>query len=207
MSFCLSQKLNCGWSISSSSSHEAWFPPERCACVLMGALIRVSCNFLCLFAAPVGSEGRRRSREEEEEEALKRKQLQEEHLSKVSEIIFSSTATNTNVNAHWLFAIYLPLIMSPKAIRAWLFPLCLWHRYECMCLCVDSIWFGKAHPEGGDGKRADQGASRTKPLCSTLRLQTNQLWRRYRTASSANVLCYTLHLFYWNMSGSRNWLV
>ncbi|XP_039995885.1 actin-binding LIM protein 1a isoform X1 [Xiphias gladius] len=36
--------------------------------------------------APIGSEGRRRSREEEEEEALKRRQLQEEHLSKVSEI-------------------------------------------------------------------------------------------------------------------------
>ncbi|XP_023267461.1 actin-binding LIM protein 1 isoform X4 [Seriola lalandi dorsalis] len=33
--------------------------------------------------APIGSEGRRRSREEEEEEALKRKQLQEEHLSKI----------------------------------------------------------------------------------------------------------------------------
>ncbi|CAI5653594.1 unnamed protein product [Oreochromis niloticus] len=31
----------------------------------------------------LGSEGRRRSREEEEEEALKRKQLQEEHLSKI----------------------------------------------------------------------------------------------------------------------------
>uniref|UniRef100_A0A1A8C7I8 Actin binding LIM protein 1a n=1 Tax=Nothobranchius kadleci TaxID=1051664 RepID=A0A1A8C7I8_NOTKA len=33
--------------------------------------------------APLGSEGRGRSREEEEEEALKRKQLQEEHLSKI----------------------------------------------------------------------------------------------------------------------------
>nr|XP_020453158.1 actin-binding LIM protein 1 isoform X17 [Monopterus albus] len=33
--------------------------------------------------APLGSEGRRQSREEEEEEALKRKQLQEEHLSKI----------------------------------------------------------------------------------------------------------------------------
>ncbi|XP_039995895.1 actin-binding LIM protein 1a isoform X10 [Xiphias gladius] len=33
--------------------------------------------------APIGSEGRRRSREEEEEEALKRRQLQEEHLSKI----------------------------------------------------------------------------------------------------------------------------
>ncbi|XP_035982319.1 actin-binding LIM protein 1 isoform X18 [Fundulus heteroclitus] len=33
--------------------------------------------------ALLGSEGRRRSREEEEEEALKRKQLQEEHLSKI----------------------------------------------------------------------------------------------------------------------------
>lgn len=41
------------------------------------------CNFLGLCTTPVGSEGRRRSREEEEEEALKRKQLQEEHLSKV----------------------------------------------------------------------------------------------------------------------------
>ncbi|XP_075875129.1 actin-binding LIM protein 1a isoform X9 [Nelusetta ayraudi] len=36
----------------------------------------------CSLAA-LGSEGRRRSREEEEEEALKRKQLQEEHLSKI----------------------------------------------------------------------------------------------------------------------------
>lgn len=36
--------------------------------------------------APIGSEGRRRSREDEEEEALKRKHLQEEHLSKVSQI-------------------------------------------------------------------------------------------------------------------------
>lgn len=44
------------------------------------------CNFLGLCTAPIGSEGRRRSREEEEEEALKRKQLHEEHLSKVSEI-------------------------------------------------------------------------------------------------------------------------
>ncbi|KAM4607965.1 actin-binding LIM protein 1-like isoform 1-T2 [Polymixia lowei] len=33
--------------------------------------------------AVLGSEGRRRSREEEEEEALKRKQLQEEHLNKI----------------------------------------------------------------------------------------------------------------------------
>ncbi|XP_062287074.1 actin-binding LIM protein 1a [Scomber scombrus] len=33
--------------------------------------------------AVLGSEGRRRSREDEEEEALKRKQLQEEHLSKI----------------------------------------------------------------------------------------------------------------------------
>ncbi|XP_019110109.2 actin-binding LIM protein 1a isoform X3 [Larimichthys crocea] len=33
--------------------------------------------------AVLGSEGRRRSREEDEEEALKRKQLQEEHLSKI----------------------------------------------------------------------------------------------------------------------------
>ncbi|XP_069395097.1 actin-binding LIM protein 1 isoform X6 [Paralichthys olivaceus] len=32
---------------------------------------------------PIGSEGRRRSREDEEEEALKRKQLQEEHLNKI----------------------------------------------------------------------------------------------------------------------------
>lgn len=39
---------------------------------------------------PAGSEGRRKSREEEEEEALKRKQIQEEHLSKVGEIAFTS---------------------------------------------------------------------------------------------------------------------
>uniref|UniRef100_A0A3B4ZPT7 Actin-binding LIM protein 1-like n=1 Tax=Stegastes partitus TaxID=144197 RepID=A0A3B4ZPT7_9TELE len=41
------------------------------------------CHFFGLCVAPIGSEGRRRSREEEEEEALKRKQLQEEHLSKI----------------------------------------------------------------------------------------------------------------------------
>ncbi|TKS85331.1 Actin-binding LIM protein 1 [Collichthys lucidus] len=38
---------------------------------------------LGLCMVPAGSEGRRRSREEDEEEALKRKQLQEEHLSKI----------------------------------------------------------------------------------------------------------------------------
>lgn len=74
----------------------------------MGAFICVLCYFLGLFAAPVGSEGRRRSREEEEDEALKRKQLQEEHLSKVSGIIFNSSATNININAHRL--LYLQYI-------------------------------------------------------------------------------------------------
>uniref|UniRef100_A0A3Q3SGX7 Actin binding LIM protein 1 n=1 Tax=Mastacembelus armatus TaxID=205130 RepID=A0A3Q3SGX7_9TELE len=44
--------------------------------------IKKLCNFL-LCLASLGSEGRRRSKEEEEEEALKRKQLQEEHLSKI----------------------------------------------------------------------------------------------------------------------------
>uniref|UniRef100_A0A3B4THN7 Actin binding LIM protein 1a n=1 Tax=Seriola dumerili TaxID=41447 RepID=A0A3B4THN7_SERDU len=48
-----------------------------------GVWVCVFCNFLGLCTAPIGSEGRRRSREEEEEEALKRKQLQEEHLSKI----------------------------------------------------------------------------------------------------------------------------
>ncbi len=56
----------------------------------------------------------------------------------------------------------------------------------CVCVCVDSVWFGEAHSEGGDGKRADQGASRTQPLCSALWPQTDQLWCRYRAASSAN---------------------
>lgn len=51
--------------------------------VVMAAYICLLCNLLGLCMTPVGSEGRRRSREEEEEEALKRKQLQEEHLSKV----------------------------------------------------------------------------------------------------------------------------
>lgn len=36
-----------------------------------------------------GTEGRRRSREEEEEDALKRKQLQEEHLNKVNRMILN----------------------------------------------------------------------------------------------------------------------
>lgn len=49
--------------------------------------------FFGLCLEPVGSEGRRRSREEEEEEALKRKLLQEEHLSKVSRV--ASPSTNT----------------------------------------------------------------------------------------------------------------
>lgn len=56
-----------------------------CVCVFINVYICVLCNFFGLCTAPVGSEGRRRSREEEEEEALKRKLLQEEHLSKVSE--------------------------------------------------------------------------------------------------------------------------
>lgn len=57
-------------------------------------------SFSLAISAPAGSEGRRRSREEEEEEALKRKQLQEEQLSKVGET--------------------LPVIMSLKFINdAW----------------------------------------------------------------------------------------
>lgn len=67
-------------------------------CLLFHALgldgrgeVMVLVTLLCLSAALTGSEGRRRSREEEEEEALKRKQLQEEHLSKVSEIVYSWT--------------------------------------------------------------------------------------------------------------------
>lgn len=59
---------------------------EKEVCAFNGAYKCVLSNFLCLCTALVGSEGRRRSREEEEEEALKRKQLHEEHLSKVSEI-------------------------------------------------------------------------------------------------------------------------
>lgn len=55
----------------------------------MGGEVKVLVTLLCLSAVLTGSEGRRRSREEEEEEALKRKQLQEEHLSKVSQMIYS----------------------------------------------------------------------------------------------------------------------
>ncbi|KAJ0067068.1 hypothetical protein NL108_009999, partial [Boleophthalmus pectinirostris] len=47
-----------------------------CSLAALGTLFDGS---LC----PVGPEGRRRSREEDEEEALKRKQLQEEHLNKI----------------------------------------------------------------------------------------------------------------------------
>lgn len=101
-------------------------------------------TFLALFGAPAGSEGRRRSREEEEEEALKRKQLQEEHLSKVSKTIISAIAANVNARC-----------LCVRANDS------SWEVYECMRLCADSVWFGKAHSEGGDGKRADQRASRT----------------------------------------------
>ena len=67
---------------------------ERCVCLCV--CVCVLCNFLGLCTAPIGSEGRRRSREDEEEEALKRKQLQEEHLNKVS----NKTATKAYVNKH-----------------------------------------------------------------------------------------------------------
>lgn len=59
---------------------------QKEACVFICAYKCILGNVLCLRTAPAGSEGRRRSREEEEEEALKRKQLQEEHLSKVGEM-------------------------------------------------------------------------------------------------------------------------
>uniref|UniRef100_A0A3Q3F754 Actin binding LIM protein 1a n=1 Tax=Labrus bergylta TaxID=56723 RepID=A0A3Q3F754_9LABR len=69
-----------------SRSPQHFHRPER---VKHGVL--PCCLYMCDFmhslfglcVAPVGSEGRRRSREDEEEEALKRKQLQEEHLSKI----------------------------------------------------------------------------------------------------------------------------
>jgi len=62
-----------------------------CVCVYVCVCVRLCvCQYTCFnFLGPIGSEGRRRSREEEEEEALKRKQLHEEHLSKVSEITLS----------------------------------------------------------------------------------------------------------------------
>lgn len=40
---------------------------------------------------------------------------------------------------------------------------------------ADSVWSRKAHSEGGDGERADQGAARTQPFCSALRSQNEQL--------------------------------
>uniref|UniRef100_A0A3B3CG74 Actin binding LIM protein 1a n=1 Tax=Oryzias melastigma TaxID=30732 RepID=A0A3B3CG74_ORYME len=48
-----------------------------------------------------GSEGRRRSREDEEEEALKRKQLQEEHLSKVRRRSTSTKDRNSTNTTDW----------------------------------------------------------------------------------------------------------
>uniref|UniRef100_A0A3B3DR85 Actin binding LIM protein 1a n=1 Tax=Oryzias melastigma TaxID=30732 RepID=A0A3B3DR85_ORYME len=49
----------------------------------------------------LGSEGRRRSREDEEEEALKRKQLQEEHLSKVRRRSTSTKDRNSTNTTDW----------------------------------------------------------------------------------------------------------
>ncbi|KAJ0005001.1 hypothetical protein NQD34_011215 [Periophthalmus magnuspinnatus] len=51
-------------------------PRRPCSLAALGTLVD---GCLC----PAGPEGRRRSREEDEEEALKRKQLQEEHLNKI----------------------------------------------------------------------------------------------------------------------------
>uniref|UniRef100_A0A3Q1IR00 Uncharacterized protein n=1 Tax=Anabas testudineus TaxID=64144 RepID=A0A3Q1IR00_ANATE len=70
-----------GYTPSLSRSPQHFHRPE--ACVFICAYKCILGNVLCLRTAPAGSEGRRRSREEEEEEALKRKQLQEEHLSKI----------------------------------------------------------------------------------------------------------------------------
>lgn len=112
----------------------------------MGLFLSVPCTNL--FATSIGSEGRRRSREEEDEEALKRKHLQEEHLSKVSELISSQQVPENHTQSS-IFNVYLTVQLG--------YP----HVFECMHLCVDSVWFGEAHSEGGDGKRADQGASCT----------------------------------------------
>ncbi len=71
-----------------------------------------------LFTTLIGSEGRRRSREEEEEEALKRKQIQEEHLSKVCEItMLVQLIGYLCKHKHTLAvikAIYSPLIINLK---------------------------------------------------------------------------------------------
>lgn len=72
---------------------EAWNPAGTCLRDFPYACFCSSVFFFGLCLEPVGSEGRRRSREEEEEEALKRKLLQEEHLSKVGRV--ASPSTNT----------------------------------------------------------------------------------------------------------------
>uniref|UniRef100_A0A8C5H978 Actin binding LIM protein 1a n=1 Tax=Gouania willdenowi TaxID=441366 RepID=A0A8C5H978_GOUWI len=102
----------------------------------------VSCVYVCfLFGvclSPKGPEGRRKSREEEEEEAMKRKQLQEEHLSKV----------NTQRS----------LTPSDTFVESYVGARC---TFSCLIVSVDSIRFGEAYSKGGDGKRSDQGTSCT----------------------------------------------
>lgn len=80
---------------------EAWNPAGTCLRDFLYACF-CSSGFFGLCLAPVGSEGRRRSREEEEEEALKRKQLQEEHLSKVSRVAPPSTNTHRSIKMHYI---------------------------------------------------------------------------------------------------------
>uniref|UniRef100_A0A8D3BVC9 Actin binding LIM protein 1a n=1 Tax=Scophthalmus maximus TaxID=52904 RepID=A0A8D3BVC9_SCOMX len=88
---------------------------KACACVYVCVFIGIcSVTSWGFCTAPIGTEGRRRSREEEEEEALKRKQLQEEHLSKVGEI----TAIVTNVYTHMLLLygdVLLSVLRQPQS--------------------------------------------------------------------------------------------
>uniref|UniRef100_A0A8C2XLW6 Actin binding LIM protein 1a n=1 Tax=Cyclopterus lumpus TaxID=8103 RepID=A0A8C2XLW6_CYCLU len=72
-----------GYTPTLSRSPQHFHRPGEHRCVCVCACLYTCFNFWVLCMAPIGSEGRRRSREEEEEEALKRKQLHEEHLSKI----------------------------------------------------------------------------------------------------------------------------
>lgn len=123
------------------------------------------------FAAPAGSDGGRHPREEEEVEALKKKQLQEEKLSKVGETF--------------------PVFMSQYMSADW----CEYMVMNMFLMHIDPIWSGEAHSEGREGERADQGATCSQPLCSSLRHQTKKL--RYR--SELVCVLHTLHLIYWNV--------
>uniref|UniRef100_A0A673YAB8 Actin binding LIM protein 1a n=1 Tax=Salmo trutta TaxID=8032 RepID=A0A673YAB8_SALTR len=74
--------------------------------------------YLWVVYAVLGSEGgRRRSREEEEEEALKRKQLQEEHINKVREGTLIHLFPQTHTGPDSLIQYLHPLLTSVSLLK------------------------------------------------------------------------------------------